>query len=89
MIHSLHKNNALRRQMAALIHNLTAVATSRLLTLTFEQSGLDNRDLLDIILEVEKCYQVTIPDEVPLLSLDDFVRFIQSQRIPEPALALV
>jgi acyl carrier protein len=75
--------------MAALIHSQTGVATSRLLTLSFEQLNLDNRDLLDIILEVERCYQVLIPDEVPLQSLDDFVSFIQSQRIPKASLALV
>jgi acyl carrier protein len=89
MINTFTKNNALRRQMAALIHSQTGIATSRLLTLSFEQLNLDNRDLLDIILEVERCYQVLIPDEVPLQSLDDFVSFIQSQRIPKASLALV
>jgi acyl carrier protein len=89
MINTFIKNNALRRQMAALIHTQTGIATSRLLTLDFEQSGLDKLDLLDIILEVEKCYQVIIPDEVPLQSLDDFVNFIQSQKMPKAALALV
>jgi acyl carrier protein len=89
MINTFTKNTALRRRMAALIHSQTGIATSRLLTLGFEQLNLDNRDLLDIILEVERCYQVIIPDEVPLQSLDDFVSFIQSQRIPAASLALV
>jgi acyl carrier protein len=87
MINTFTKNNALRRRMAALIHTQTGIATSRLLTLSFEQLDIDDRDLLDIILEVEKCYQVIIPDEVPLQSLDDFVNFIQSQRISELAVA--
>jgi acyl carrier protein len=89
MINTFIKNNALRRQMAALVHTQTGIAPSRLLTLTFDQLGVDNRDLLDIILEVEKCYQVIIPDEVPLQSLDDFIRFIQTHRVSEDALALV
>jgi acyl carrier protein len=89
MINTFMKNNALRRQMAALVHTQTGIATSRLLTLSFDQIGLDNRDLLDIILEVEKCYQVLIPDEVPLQSLDDFIGVIQSQQVKEDTLVLV
>jgi acyl carrier protein len=86
MIHTFIKNNSLRRQMAALIHAQTGIATSRLLTLSFDQLGIDDRDLFDIILEVEKCYQVIIPDEVPLQSLDDFADFIPTQRITESCL---
>ena len=89
MINSFIKNSALRRQMAALVHTQTGIAPSRLLTLTFDQLGVDNRDLLDIILEVEKCYQVVIPDEVPLQSLDDFISFIQAHKETEESLALV
>jgi acyl carrier protein len=89
MINTFIKNNALRRQMAALVHTQTGIATSRLLTLSFDQLGLDNRDLLDIILEVEKCYQVLIPDEVPLESLDDFIGVIQSQKVKDNSLVLV
>jgi acyl carrier protein len=83
MINTFIKNNALRRQIAALVHAQTGITPSRLLTLSFDQLGIDDRDLFDIILEVEKCYQVIIPDEVPLQSLDDFVGFIQAQRIAE------
>jgi acyl carrier protein len=80
MIHTFIKNTALLRQIAALVHAQTGIAPARLLTLSFDQLGIDNRDLLDIILEVEKCFQVVIPDEVPLHSLDDFVGFIQLQK---------
>jgi acyl carrier protein len=89
MINTFTKNNALRRQIAALIHAQTGIATSRLLTLSFEQLNLDNWDLLHIILEVERCYQVIIPDEVPLQSLDDFVSFIQTCKVSQSSLALV
>jgi acyl carrier protein len=88
MIHTFIKNHALRRQMAALIHTQTGIAPARLLTLSFDQLGIDNRDLFDIILEVERSYQVIIPDEVPLDSLDDFVNFLQTQKDPQASLVL-
>lgn len=79
MIHNFIKNTALFRQIAALVHAQTGIAPARLLTLSFDQLGIDDRDLFDIILEVERYFQVVIPDEVPLQSLDDFVDFIQAQ----------
>lgn len=85
MIHTFIKNTALRRQLAAIMHTQTGVAPARLLTLPFHQLGLDDRDLLDIILEVEKSFQVVIPDEVPLESLEDFVAFLQAQVLAEEA----
>jgi len=47
---------------------------------SFYKMGFDMLDIVDIILEVEKRYNVTIPDEVPLESVDDLVQFIA--RIP-------
>jgi len=38
--------------------------------------GLDILDVVDIILEVEKTYQLTIPDEVPVYTVDDFVNYV-------------
>ncbi len=38
--------------------------------------GFDTLDLVEVILEVEKAYGITIPDELPLNSIDDFVQFI-------------
>lgn len=45
--------------------------------------GLDIMDVVDIILEVEKTFNLTIPDEVPVYSVDDFVRYVYSQLIAQ------
>lgn len=42
----------------------------------FKKLGLDNVDIVDMILEVEKKYHVVIPDEVPLNTPNDFVNYI-------------
>ncbi|RTQ53723.1 acyl carrier protein [Hymenobacter gummosus] len=38
--------------------------------------GFDLLDVVDIILALEQRYQLTIPDELPLRTIDDFVRFL-------------
>ena len=43
--------------------------------------GLDILDVVDIILEVEKAYQLTIPDEVPVYTVDDFVNYVYVQSL--------
>ncbi|MER2997548.1 acyl carrier protein [Pontibacter populi] len=45
--------------------------------------GLDILDVVDIILEVEKTYQLTIPDEVPVYTVDDFVNYVYVQSLKE------
>jgi acyl carrier protein len=46
--------------------------------------GFDTIDLVDIILEVERCFHLTIPDEVPLHTVSDFVCYVQTH-LPQPA----
>jgi acyl carrier protein len=41
-----------------------------------QELGFDVVDIVDIILEVERRFSITIPDEVPLVHVDDFVRFV-------------
>ena len=40
--------------------------------------GFDNLDVVDVILEVEKNFKITIPDEVPLRTVGDFVSYVSS-----------
>ena len=40
--------------------------------------GFDVVDVVDIILELEKNFQITIPDEVPINTVGDFVDFVAS-----------
>ncbi|WP_026463832.1 acyl carrier protein [Adhaeribacter aquaticus] len=78
---TLVHHQALRHELVQIIKVRKNIEPSRLLSQNFEQIGFDSVDLVDIILEVEKAYQIFIPDEVPLHKVDDFVQFIASQSL--------
>jgi acyl carrier protein len=40
--------------------------------------GFDTVDVVDIILELERSFKITIPDEVPLSTVGDFVSYVAS-----------
>lgn len=40
--------------------------------------GFDTVDVVDIILELERSFKITIPDEVPLSTVGDFVSYVTS-----------
>ncbi|MBO0358225.1 acyl carrier protein [Hymenobacter sp. BT186] len=40
--------------------------------------GFDTVDVVDIILELERNFHITIPDEVPLATVGDFVSYVAS-----------
>ena len=40
--------------------------------------GFDTVDVVDIILELERSFHITIPDEVPLATVGDFVSYVTS-----------
>ena len=46
-----------------------------------DELGFDDVDVVDIILAVEKRFHVIIPDEVPLHTANDFVRWV-AQHLP-------
>ena len=79
-----HPTTSLRQNIAQLIQRQKGIPTSRVLTKSFEQLNFDMIDLIDIILAVEKKFEITIPDEVPLNSVDDFVSFIQGKSTSTP-----
>ena len=41
--------------------------------------GFDTVDVVDIILELEKSFKITIPDEVPLDTVGDFIHYVSAQ----------
>lgn len=43
--------------------------------------GFDTVDVVDIILELEKKFQIIIPDEVPIDTVGDFVDFVATHTI--------
>lgn len=40
--------------------------------------GFDTVDVVDIILELEKSFKITIPDEVPLDTVGDFIHYVST-----------
>lgn len=40
--------------------------------------GFDTVDVVDIILELEKNFDITIPDEVPIDTVGDFINFVSA-----------
>ncbi|MHC2992548.1 hypothetical protein OB13_13505 [Pontibacter sp. HJ8] len=45
------------------------------------ENGMDIVDVVDIILAVEKKYDVVIPDEVPVYTIDDLVNYLQLKAV--------
>ncbi|MDQ4140368.1 MAG: acyl carrier protein [Bacteroidota bacterium] len=43
--------------------------------------GFDTVDVVDIILELEKSFKITIPDEVPLDTVGDFIDYVSTQTV--------
>ncbi|MFD2719659.1 acyl carrier protein [Hymenobacter monticola] len=71
---------ALARQVRHIIHARKGIRLRRLRLNTdlSQELGFDTVDLVDIILELERCFQLGIPDEVPLHTVGDCVRYIGS-----------
>ncbi|WP_242926485.1 acyl carrier protein [Pontibacter vulgaris] len=44
--------------------------------------GFDTVDVVDIILELEKNFHITIPDEVPINTVGDFIEYVALHAAP-------
>jgi acyl carrier protein len=76
----LSKTKKITHQVIHIISKSKSVKPSRLrknsnLSRDF---GFDNLDVVEVILEVEKIFKITIPDEVPLTTVGDFVNYVAS-----------
>ena len=75
---------AIQNEVVNIITSVTNINPNRLLQVRDLTSlGLDIIDVVDIILEVEKTYKLTIPDEVPVYTLDDFVNYVSTQTLKQ------
>lgn len=75
---------AIQNEVVNIIASVTNINPNRLLQVRDLTSlGLDIVDVVDIILEVEKTYKLTIPDEVPVYTLDDFVNYVSTQTLKQ------
>ena len=72
----------LAQQVRHIIHQRKGVPLRRLrLTTDLNRVlGFDEVDLVDIILELERSFTLTIPDEVPLRTVGDLVRYVEDHR---------
>lgn len=78
-----------RNQVLRIISQRKHIQRHRLrLTSQLEQDlHFDAVDVVDIILALEQHFHLTIPDEVPLRVVGDFVHYVAAHRAPLPALA--
>ncbi|WP_276497220.1 acyl carrier protein [Pontibacter litorisediminis] len=77
MTHVTLNTQAIQNEVVNIITSVTKINPTRLLKVRdLTTLGLDIIDVVDIILKVEKTYQLTIPDEVPVYTVDDFVNYV-------------
>jgi acyl carrier protein len=69
----------LAQQVRHIIHQRKGVPLRRLRLSTDlnRELGFDEVDLVDIILELERRFLLTIPDEVPLRTVGDLVHYVE------------
>jgi acyl carrier protein len=67
----------IRNEVVNIICSIKNTPSDKLLRAKdFTELGYDILDVVEIILEVEKTFHLTVPDEVPVYSVDDFVNYI-------------
>lgn len=79
-VSSLTSSSVCLHRVRHLIHRRKGIVLRKLHAHTHLRAdlGFDTLDVVDIILEVERCFHLTIPDEVPLDTVGDFVRFLEA-----------
>ena len=81
MAHVASDAKSIQNQVVKIITSVTRVKRSILLEVRdLTKLGLDIVDVVDIILKVEKAYHLTIPDEVPVYTVDDFVYYVYTHK---------
>ncbi|MBW7466695.1 acyl carrier protein [Pontibacter aydingkolensis] len=73
---------AIRQEVVKVISTLKNIKPQRLVAINdLTELGFDILDVVEIILRLEKKYELTIPDDVPVYSVDDFVDFIYNYKL--------
>lgn len=76
----VYNTQTIRDEVVRIVCSIKKIKPSQLLKAKdFTELNFDILDVVDIILKVEKSFGVIIPDEVPVYSVDDFVKFVYSQ----------
>ena len=76
--HMVDPRTTIYKEVINLVSRLKAIAPHKLSgPKGLWENGMDIVDVVDIILAVEKKFDVVIPDEVPVYSIDDLVNYLQ------------
>lgn len=69
---------SIEQQVLRIISKRKAIKPTRLRigSSLSRELGFDTVDVVDIILELERSFHITIPDEVPLSTVGDFVTYV-------------
>lgn len=75
---------AIEQQVMRIISKRKAIKARRLRSGSnlSREFGFDTVDVVDIILEIERSFHITIPDEVPLTTVGDFISYVATH-LPE------
>ncbi len=76
--HSATAPKSVEQQVLRIISQRKAIKAGRLRRTASLSRDLrfDTVDLVDIILELERNFHITVPDEVPFYTVGDFVRYV-------------
>ena len=75
-------SQAIRQEVVKVISSFKKITPQRLISVNdLTELGFDILDVVEIILKLEKKYDLTIPDDVPVYSVDDFVDFIYNYKL--------
>ncbi|WP_347157352.1 acyl carrier protein [Pontibacter chitinilyticus] len=76
-------NQAIEKEVIRIISKTKEIKSYRLKAHKhlFQDFGFDTVDLVDIILELEKNFHITIPDEVPIDTVGDLLNFVATHTI--------
>ena len=76
---SLAPHASIEQQVFRIISKRKAIRASRVRKTASLARDLrfETLDVVDIILELERSFSITIPDEVPLYTVGDFVRYVR------------
>ncbi|WP_310391780.1 acyl carrier protein [Hymenobacter sp.] len=74
------------RQVRRVISRRTTIQLPRLRRTShlMRELHFDLLDLVHVILDLESCFHITIPDEVPLLTVGDVVDFVSTETRRSP-----
>lgn len=77
-----YTSQAIRQEVVKIISSIKKITPQRLISVNdLTELGFDILDVVEIILKLEKKYDLTIPDDVPVYSVDDFVEFIYNYKL--------